>query len=66
MPSYRILTPEQVAAIMQVSLKTVYRWIKAGKLGSSQVGLKTFRIFEEDLILFMKKTRVTSAKRRRL
>jgi excisionase family DNA binding protein len=58
MSSYRILTPEQVAAAMQVSLKTVYRWISAGKLGASQVGYKTYRIFEEDLILFMKKTRV--------
>jgi len=58
MPNYRILTPEQVASLMQVSLKTVYRWISAGKLSASQVGYKTYRIFEEDLILFMKKTRV--------
>lgn len=58
MPNYHILTPEQVAQLMQVSLKTVYRWISAGKLGASQVGYKTYRIFEEDLILFMKKTKV--------
>ena len=58
MPKYRILTPEEVAKIMQVSLKTVYRWIDAGKLGASQVGYKTYRIFEQDLILFMRKTRV--------
>ena len=66
MSNYRILTPEQVSAVMQVSLKSVYRWIKAGKLGASQVGFKTYRIFEEDLILFMKKTRVSAAKRRRI
>jgi len=58
MPEYRILTPEQVAKVMQVSLKTVYRWIEAGKLGASRVGQKTYRIFEEDLILFMRKNRV--------
>ena len=63
MPKYRILTPEQVASIMQVSLKTVYRWIAAGKLGASQVGYKTYRIFEEDLILFMKKSRVKGKRR---
>ena len=57
MASYRILTPEQVAQTMQVSLKTVYRWVNAGKLQASQVGSKTYRIFEEDLILFMKKSR---------
>ena len=58
MSNYRILTPEQVASLAQVSLKTVYRWIAAGRLGASQVGYKTYRIFEEDLILFMKKNRV--------
>lgn len=56
--SYRILTPEEVAKLMQVSLKTVYRWIADGKLDASQVGYKTYRIFERDLILFMRKTKV--------
>lgn len=62
MPSYHILTPEEVARIMKVSLKTVYRWISAGKLEASQVGYKTYRIFEQDLILFMKKTKVKKHK----
>jgi excisionase family DNA binding protein len=55
---YRILTPVQVAEIMQVGLKTVYRWIDSGKLPASQVSHKTYRVFEEDLILLMKNTRV--------
>ena len=63
MPSYRILTPEEVAKLMQVSLKTVYRWISDGKLEASQVGHKTYRIFEQDLILFMRKNRVSSKKK---
>ena len=58
MGSYSILTPEEVAKIMKVSLKTVYRWISAGHLQASQVGYKTYRIFEQDLFLFMKKTKV--------
>ena len=45
MISYRILTPEEVAKLMHVSQKTVYRWIGAGKLGASHVGYKTYRIF---------------------
>ncbi len=63
MSNYRILTPQEVAQLMKVSLKTVYRWIESGKLGASQVGYKTYRIFEEDLILFMKKTRVKGKRR---
>jgi len=63
MPSYQILTPQEVADLMKVSLKTVYRWIESGKLGASQVGYKTYRIFEEDLILFMRKTRVKGKRR---
>lgn len=59
MSNFRILTPEDVAKIMKVSLKTVYRWISAGKLDASQVGYKTYRIFEEDLILFMRKTKIS-------
>jgi len=58
MPDYQILTPEEVSKIMKVSLKTVYRWISAGKLDASQVGYKTYRIFEQDLILFMKNNRL--------
>ena len=58
MSGYHILTPEEVAKIMKVSLKTVYRWISAGKLQASQVGYKTYRVFEQDLILFMKKSKV--------
>ncbi|MBN1778633.1 MAG: helix-turn-helix domain-containing protein [Candidatus Buchananbacteria bacterium] len=62
MSSYRILTPEQVAKIMQVGLKTVYRWIAAGKLPASQVGYKTYRIFEQDLLLFLRQNRVKRGK----
>ena len=54
----RILTIEDTAKLMKVSLKTVYRWVNAGQLPAARIGYKTYRIFEEDLILFMKKSRV--------
>ena len=53
-----ILTPQEVSKEMKVSLKTVYRWINSGKLEASQVGEKTYRILERDLIRFMRKTKV--------
>ncbi len=58
MREYKILTPQEVAGIMKVSLKTVYRWISAGHVTASQVGNKTYRVFEKDLLLYMEKTRV--------
>lgn len=58
MREYKILTPQEVADIMKVSLKTVYRWIAGGQLTASQVGNKTYRIFEKDLILFMENNKV--------
>jgi len=62
MREYKILTPQEVANIMQVSLKTVYRWIAAGNITASQVGDKTYRVFEKDLLLYMEETRVMSEK----
>jgi len=58
MSRYTILTPQEVAKIMKVSLKTVYRWISAKRLRASQVGHKTYRVFEKDLLLFMRKNKV--------
>lgn len=61
MQEYKILTPQDVADIMKVSLKTVYRWIAVGKIQASQVGDKTYRVFERDLLLYMERTRVTGS-----
>lgn len=64
MRKYKILTPQEVADIMKVSLKTVYRWIAAGNIQASQVGDKTYRVFEKDLLLYMEKTRVVASDKR--
>jgi len=53
MPGYNLLTMEQVAKSLGVSLKTVYRWIDSGELPVSLIGKRTYRIFERDLIKFV-------------
>lgn len=51
----RILTIGEVAKAMRVSLKTVYRWISSGDLPAAKIGYKTYRVFENDLIRFLRK-----------
>lgn len=51
----KILTIEAVAKDLSVSLKTVYRWINAGQLPAAKIGYKTYRVFESDLIKFLRK-----------
>jgi len=58
MDGYKILTPEEVSELLKVGLKTVYRWINNGKLPASQLGGKTFRILERDLLLFLEQSKV--------
>lgn len=48
------MTIEDVAKTMHVGLKTVYRWIGSGQLPAARVGYKTFRVFESDLIRFLR------------
>ncbi|MFA5029950.1 MAG: helix-turn-helix domain-containing protein [Patescibacteria group bacterium] len=63
--SNRILTIEEVAKTMKVSLKTVYRWISAGQLPAAKIGYKTYRVFEGDLIKFLRRHMFSSARRLR-
>lgn len=53
MAGYDLLTMQQVATRLEVSLKTVYRWIDTGALPVCQVGKRTYRIFERDFIKFI-------------
>jgi excisionase family DNA binding protein len=57
-----ILTVEQVANEVQVSEKTVYNWIRAGRLKATNIGTKrkaNYRIRREDLNDFLSKGIVT-------
>ena len=58
MAGYDLLTMEQVAKLLGVSLKSVYRWIDSGELPVSLIGKRTYRIFERDLIKFIYSKRI--------
>jgi len=50
-----ILTIKEVAKVLKVSNRTVYRWIDSGDLKAARIGRKTYRVFESDLRKFVKK-----------
>ncbi len=54
------LTPEQVAAILQVNVLTVYSYIKRGKLGAIRLG-RSYRITADDLDRFIEANRVNKS-----
>lgn len=53
-----ILTPEQVAAYLQINKETVYRYIREGKLVASRLG-RAYRVpkFGVELLLYATRTR---------
>lgn len=50
-----ILTIQEVAKILKVNVRTVYRWIDQGDLKTARIGRKTYRVFEYDLKDFLRK-----------
>ncbi len=50
-----ILTIQEVAKILKVSKRTVYRWIDDEDLKVARIGRKTYRVFESDLRKFVRK-----------
>ena len=50
-----ILTIQEVAKVLKVSTRTVYRWIDTGDLKVARIGRKTYRVFESDLNKFIRK-----------
>lgn len=53
----QLLTPEQVAAILQVHILTVYDYIRGGKLHAVRLG-RHYRVLPADLDLFLEERRV--------
>lgn len=51
-------TPEQVAEKLQLSVRTVWKYIREGKLPASQMGQRRYRISDEQLDRFMKSQEV--------
>ncbi len=52
----RMLSPADVAALLQVSTKTVRRWIEAGELRVHTLG-RQLRVSDDDLYAFVKSKR---------
>lgn len=50
-----IYTIKEVAVMLKVNIRTVYRWIDSGDLRVARFGRKTYRVFESDLNSFVKK-----------
>jgi excisionase family DNA binding protein len=49
LPLKKTLRPDEIAAFLSVSRRTVYRWIKSGRLPSLFLG-GAVRVLREDLI----------------
>jgi excisionase family DNA binding protein len=49
----KLMTPEQVAEILQVHVLTVYSYIKKGKFDAIRLG-RSYRIDPQDLDTFVK------------
>jgi len=52
-----LLTAEDVARIMKVSIRTVRQWVADGKLAVIQIGSQDYRITREDLNKFIDERR---------
>ena len=51
-----LLTPEQAAAILQLSPKTIKDWLRAGKLAGCKIG-RFWRVKPADLEAFIRASR---------
>ena len=56
-----LLTVLEVAEWARVNPKTVYRWIRDGKLEAIQFGPRTFRVPEDAISVFLQKTGYSKA-----
>ncbi len=55
--NHNLLTPEQVAAILQVHVLTIYGYIRKGKLDAVRLG-RNYRIIPEELTRFIESNRI--------
>ena len=54
--NHNLLTPEQVADVLQVHILTVYSYIRQGKLDAIRLG-RSYRIIPQDLTRFIESNR---------
>jgi excisionase family DNA binding protein len=53
------LTPEQVAAKLDLSIETIYRWLRTRKIRASRISQKAWRIPERELASFLRRRNVS-------
>lgn len=53
------LTPEQVAERLNLSIETVYRWLRCRKLRGSRISHKAWRVPERELASFVRRRNVS-------
>lgn len=56
-----LLTPEQVASILQLHILTIYGYIREGKLDAIRLG-RSYRITPKDLEQFIESNRINNNK----
>jgi len=56
-----LLTPEQVAGILQVHILTIYGYIREGRLDAIRLG-RSYRITHQDLEQFIESNRINNNK----
>ncbi len=55
--NHNLLTPEQVAEILQVHVLTIYSYIRRSKLDAVRLG-RSYRIIPKDLTRFIESNRI--------
>jgi excisionase family DNA binding protein len=53
------LTPEQVAAKLDLNVETIYRWLRTRKIRASRISQKAWRISERELASFIRRRNVS-------
>lgn len=52
----KLMTVSEVATWMRVSPKTVYRWIAEKRISAVNVGVRTYRIPEQEILRLLEET----------
>ena len=60
-----LYTPQEVADLWKVTRRTVYEWIKTGKIKACKIG-DTVRISESELLAFIRPVAQEQPRQRRL
>lgn len=45
----KLLTPKQAAERLQVSMRTMYTWLRTGKVSGMKIGPRLWRVRESEL-----------------